>query len=201
MFNLIKRDAIIQKKQLLLFVPFIVFFILMDAHPVLIFLVVSLYVPFNALAFDEKTNVNVLLNSLPYTRKQIIASRYLGTIVYMAAGMGVAIISLTLAHQSFTVTHVALSVGLFLLFSAMTFPLFYVLKPGYIFPIVMLSFFLFVGGGPALYRLAGDSLHGLIQFVMDLPMTTLLTGFLAVAIVLYSISWAVSSVVYERKAF
>lgn len=201
MFNLIKRDIIIQKKQLLLYVPFIVFFIVMDSHPVLLFLVVSLFIPFNALAFDEKTNVNILLNSLPYKRKEIIASRYIGSLFFMTAGIGLAVLALSIAGKPFTLTHIALGSGLFLVFSAMTFPLFYILKPGYIFPIILLSFFAFVGGGPALYSLLSDSLEGAIQIVLNLPMPTLLSGFVVVALLLYGLSWAVSAVVYERKAF
>ncbi|MCM3756442.1 ABC-2 transporter permease [Sporosarcina aquimarina] len=201
MFNLIKREVIIQKKQLLLFIPFIIFFIVMDSHPVFIFLVTSLFVPFNALAFDEKTNVNVLLNSLPYTRKEIIASRYLGSLVYMAIAIGLTALALFVADRSFTFSHIALGAGLFLLFSAMTFPLFYILKQGYIFPIVMISFFLFVGGGPAVFELVSGSLQGIIQFVMGLSMPIILSGFLAIAAVIYSLSWVVSATVYERKVF
>lgn len=84
MFHLIKRDVILQKKQLLIFIPFILFFIFMDVHPVLTFLVASVFIPFNTYAYDEKAETNILLNSLPYTRKEIIASRYLGAIFYMS---------------------------------------------------------------------------------------------------------------------
>lgn len=196
-----KRDLIIQKKQLLLYVPFILFFTVMDSHPVLIFLVVSLFIPFNALAYDEKTDVNVLLNSLPYKRKQIIASRYIGSLLYMAVGIVAAAIVLLVAGKPFTLTHISLGSGLYLLFSAMTFPMFYILRPGYTFPIVMLSFFLLVGGGPALFTLISDSLQGVIQSLMSLPMPTILTGFLSIALVFYGLSWAISAKVYERKAF
>ena len=80
MFNLIRRDVILQKRQLLFFIPFILFFIFTNSHPVLTFLVASIFIPFNAYAYDEKAETNVLLNSLPYTRKEIIASRYLGAV-------------------------------------------------------------------------------------------------------------------------
>lgn len=54
MFNLIRRDAILQKRQLLVFIPFIVFFIVMNIDSVFIFLVASIFIPFNAYAYDEK---------------------------------------------------------------------------------------------------------------------------------------------------
>src|SRR5690625_7695346 len=73
MFNLMRRDLIIQKWQLLVFIPFILVFILTNSHPILTFLVSSFYIPFNAYYYDEKAETNILLNSLPYTRKEIIA--------------------------------------------------------------------------------------------------------------------------------
>ena len=45
MLNLIKRDAISEKKQLYVFIPFMLFFILMQVPPILTFLVVSIYIP------------------------------------------------------------------------------------------------------------------------------------------------------------
>ena len=52
----------------------------MDVHPVLTFIVASVFIPFNTYAYDEKAETNILLNSLPYTRNEIIASRYLGAV-------------------------------------------------------------------------------------------------------------------------
>ena len=65
MFNLIRRDVIIQKRQLLIFIPFILIFIISDKHPALIFLVASIIIPYNTYTHDEKAETNILLNSLP----------------------------------------------------------------------------------------------------------------------------------------
>ena len=65
MLNLIKRDVILQKRQLLLFIPFILVFILLGAPPVLIFLVASIFIPFNTNAIDEKHETKILLKYLP----------------------------------------------------------------------------------------------------------------------------------------
>jgi len=35
-----------------------------------------------ALSYDEKDNANILLNSLPYTRKEIVSSRYVGVLIF-----------------------------------------------------------------------------------------------------------------------
>jgi len=86
--NLIRRDLILQKNQLLIFIPFILVFVITDSPPILTILVASIFIPFNALGFDEKVESHILLNSLPYTRKEIIASRYIGALIYMIFSIG-----------------------------------------------------------------------------------------------------------------
>ncbi|MEC0305064.1 ABC-2 transporter permease, partial [Terribacillus saccharophilus] len=55
MFNLIRRDFIIQKKYLLGFILLVLFFVLMGRHdPAFIFLLASLIIPINTIANDEK---------------------------------------------------------------------------------------------------------------------------------------------------
>ncbi|SKC12866.1 ABC-2 family transporter protein [Lysinibacillus sp. AC-3] len=73
MLNLIRRDVILQKKHLLVFIPFILVFVIFDTSPVLVFLVASIFIPFNTYGYDEKAETDILLNSLPYTRKEIIS--------------------------------------------------------------------------------------------------------------------------------
>ena len=142
MFNLIRRDVILQKRQLLIFIPFILIFIIMGAPPALIFLVSSIFIPFNTYAYDEKVETNILLNSLPYTRMEIIASRYLGAIVYMILSIGVTSLALFAFNKPFTMTDIAIGSGLFLIFAAFTFPLFQIFKPGHITTFVLISFVL-----------------------------------------------------------
>lgn len=94
MTNLIRRDLIIQKSQLYLFIPCILFFIFAGTHlpAFFIFVFAGFFIPINAYSYDEKVETNILLNSLPYTRTQIIASRYIGAIFYMAVSIGIAIV-------------------------------------------------------------------------------------------------------------
>ena len=201
MFNLIRRDVILQKRQLLIFIPFILFFIIMEANPALIFLVASLIIPFNTYAYDEKAETNILLNSLPYTRTEIIASRYLGAIVYMVLAIGVTSLALFAFNKPFTMTDIAIGSGLFLLFAAFTFPLFYIFKPGYILPVVMISFLVLAGIGPAIVLFLAEHLTAITDFIVNLSVPVLYTGATLVIMVVYVISWGITNVIYQRKAF
>lgn len=189
MFNLIRRDVILQKRQLLIYIPFILFFIIMDASPVLTFLVASIFIPFNTYAYDEKVETNILLNSLPYTRTEIIASRYLGAIVYMILSTGVTSLALFAFNKSFTMTDIAIGSGFFLLFAAFTFPLFHIFKPGHITTVVLIGFILLTWIARPVARFIGEHLTAITDFIVNLSIPTLYTGATLVIMVVYVISW------------
>lgn len=200
MFNLIRRDAILQKNQLLIFIPFILVFVIMNVHPALTFLVASIFIPFNAYAYDEKAETNILLNSLPYTRKMIIASRYISAIVYMALSIGLAIICLVIFDKPFTLTDIAIGSGSFLAFAALTFPLFYLFR-GKMTMVVMILFFSSVLAGPPLVTFLAKHLTTVTDFIVSTSTQALYTGVAAVIVILYAASWSVATIIYQRKAF
>lgn len=201
MFHLIKRDVILQKKQLLIFIPFILFFIFMDVHPVLTFLVASVFIPFNTYAYDEKAETNILLNSLPYTRNEIIASRYLGAVFYMVIAIGLTSVALFSFGKLFSMTDIALGSGLFLLFAAFTFPLFYILKPGYISTAVIIVFIILSGIGPPIMAYLAEHFSVITDFVMNVSIPILYTGSAVLIMLIYLMSWGLSTAIYQRKVF
>ncbi|MFJ7734735.1 ABC-2 transporter permease [Lysinibacillus sp. NPDC097287] len=200
MFNLIRRDLILQKRQILIFIPFIAVFIISDSHPALIFLVASIFIPFNTYTYDEKAETNILLNSLPYTRKEIIASRYIGAIVYMGLSIGITSIALFVFDKPFTITDMAIGSGLFLSFVALTFPLFYIFR-GKISMVIMIIFILSAIIGPPIVLYLAEHLTTITDFIVSLSIPALYTGVAAVILILYAASWSVTTIIYQRKAF
>lgn len=201
MLNLIRRDVIMQKKQLIIFIPYILLFVVFGSPAILIFLIASIYIPLNAYAYDEAVESNILLNSLPYTRTEIIASRYLGAIVYMAASMGIASLALLAFNRSFTWTDIAIAAGLFLVFGACTFPLFQILKPGYISTVIIIGFVLVA----VLIQRLADSLaryiEAISEFIHQFSLPTMYGGITLIVVGLYGISWLMTTTIYKRKAF
>lgn len=201
MFNLIRRDVILQKRQLLIFIPFILFFIIMGAQPALIFLVASIFIPFNTYAYDEKAETNILLNSLPYTRREIIASRYLGALLYMILSIGIASLALLAFNKPFSITDIAIGSGLFLLFAAFTFPLFHLFKSGYITTVVLISFLLLTYLSRPIVSFINENLTVITDFIFSLSTQLIYMGAAAVILTFYAVSWGVTTVIYQRKAF
>lgn len=200
MFNLIRRDVIIQKKHLLVFIPFVMFFIIMNSHPALTFLVASIFIPFNTFGYDKKAETNILLNSLPYTRREIIAARYIGAIVYMILAVGLTSVALFVFNKSFTLTDIAIGSALFLLFVALAFPLFYIFESN-ITPIIMISFILLVGIVPPTVYYLAEYFPSLTEFIFNLSNMTLYISTAIIIAIIYMISWITTTLVYQHKAF
>ncbi|HLR60793.1 MAG TPA: ABC-2 transporter permease [Pseudogracilibacillus sp.] len=200
MLNLIRRDVIIQKRNLIGFIPFVLFFVIMNSHPALTFLVASIFIPFNTFDYDKKAETNILLNSLPYTRQEIIAARYIGAIVYMILAIGLTSVALFAFNKSFTLTDIAIGSGLYLLFVALAFPLFYIFK-GNITLIIMISFILLVGIVPPTVYYLAEHFPSLTNSILNLSNIVLYTSTAIVIVVLYVISWVTTTFVYQRKGF
>ncbi|ENQ3105805.1 ABC-2 type transport system permease protein [Bacillus sp. 491mf] len=201
MLNLIKRDLILQKKQLLFYLGFIIFFIVMNKHPILIFTIASILIPVNTHAYDAKAETNILLNSLPYTRKEIVASRYIGAIVYMLLAITVTSAMLIIFQKSFTVEHIIMSNALFLLFAAFTFPLFYQFKQDHLFLIIMGLFLVLTFFGPGAVQFLATEFNTVTDAIFSLSIPALCSIATVIIACAYMISWGVSLIIYQRKAF
>ena len=203
MFNLIKKDLVIQKTQIRLFIPFIMFFAIFADHmsPAFIFLLASTFIPLNGYIYDEQVESNILLNSLPYTRKEIVAAKYIGSIAYMILSIGVTSIILSVFSYEYIIRDITIAIGLFFLFTALVFPLFYILKPGYIGAVVMVGFIILAVVIPPIFQFLIEHLTGITDFLTSLSMTTIYFSGAAICIIVYLISWMVSQSIYQRKVF
>lgn len=199
--NLIKRNVIVQKWQIYIFIPFILFFVIGNVPPVLTFLVACTFIPFNALTYDERAKTDILLNSLPYTRKEIIASRYIGAAVYMVISLAITSGVLYIFQKPFTLTHIVIGAGLFLTFVALTLPIYVLVKQGNVTLFILIGFIVSVWLIGPVVSFITNNFPGFVEFIISLSNSSLyLVGFIAV-ILLYILSWGISTLVYERKVF
>lgn len=203
MFNLIKKDFIIQKSQIFLFIPVLIFFAIFGRHmsPAFIFFIASFYIPMNGYIYDEQVESNIFLNSLPYTRKEIVTAKYIGAIVYMIVSIGLASIILYIFNYGYMMRDMAIAAGLFFVFAAFVFPLFYILKPGYIGTAVLIGVILTAVILPPIIRFLAEHFTTITNFLTSQSAATLYLSGAVIAIVLYLLSWMVSQFMYQRKAF
>lgn len=203
MFNLIKKDVFIQKTQIGFLIPIIIIFAIFTKNmpPAFIFLMAGVFIPLNAYIFDQQSTANILLNSLPYTRREIVNARYIGAMVYMILSIALAGVILSVFQFDYAPRDIAIAAGLFCLLAAIAFPLFYFLKAEYIFIAAFIGFIASTIILPPVFQFLAEHLTAITDFITSLSTLTLYLSGAAVAIGLYIISWAVSQFIYQRKVF
>ncbi|MDN6664697.1 MAG: ABC-2 transporter permease [Tetragenococcus koreensis] len=203
MLNLIRKDLIIQKKQLLMLLPLIAIFAIFGESfsPIFIFSIISVFIPMNAYIYDEQAGADFLLNSLPYTRKEIVAARYLGSIFYIPVTIAITAGVLYLLQFHFTFKEALIAAMLSLLTVSIFFPLLYLIKPGYIGVAVIIGFVAGVILIPRLANFFSEYLVELNELLASLTQVTLYTVSAALLLLIYLFSWGASTIVYQRKKF
>jgi ABC-2 type transport system permease protein len=119
----------------------------------------------------------------------------------MILSIGVASIALFVMDRPFTMTDIAIGSGLFLLFAAFTFPLFYIFKSGYISSIVLISGLILLSIGPLILSFLAEHFTAITNFFNQFSTLELYTGTTVIIIMIYTASWLITNSIYQRKAF
>lgn len=204
MINLILKDVLIQKKLILFYIATIILY-LWAGVPSLLFLgfLYSVIFILNAFAYDEKDNANILLNSLPYTRKEIVSSKYIGSLIFTTIFVFMIYVGDFLINGKgdlFIWKEMLLIIGLVMVVISLMFPFYYKFKTQYLlialsvlFGIYMLSISLLVP--------INDILRELARKFLTLQETQMYVVASMTVIILFIGSWLLSIRIYERKAF
>jgi|SRR5699024_5054347 len=130
-----------------------------------------------------------------------MTARYVGAIVYMILSIELTSLLLFIFNKPFTLVDIAIGNGLFLGFAGVTIRLYQIIKPGYISMVLVILFVVstwFIG--PAV-SFVNNYLPVVTEFIMNTPESLLYTGGALAAIIIYAISWAFSTFIYQRKVF
>ncbi|MGE7946003.1 ABC-2 transporter permease [Lysinibacillus sp. NPDC093688] len=203
MFNLVLKDILIQKKLIPFYLATIILYLLIDASLVKIGIIYSLVSIMNAFSYDEKDNANILLNSLPYTRKEVVNSKYIGALIFTSIFIIFTYVSNFLLNREeamFLWQDILLIIGLVMVGVSFMFPFSYKFKSQYLlmalialFGIYMLTIKIF----PNFNNILGD----LISKFITLQETQMYLVAILTIVILYIGSWLLSIRIYERKAF
>ena len=82
MLNLIRKDIILLKKTMLVLLAILCVYLLLDFSSIWVGILCSIVISMSAFTLDEKTSIHLLLNSLPYTRKEIVSSKYVVAVFF-----------------------------------------------------------------------------------------------------------------------
>jgi len=219
MFNLILKDILIQKRNFLFGVVYILIMILsfqemgspMFVTSVMAF---SYIMVMSACAYDEKNKSDVLLNSLPLNRGTIVMAKYISLFVFAAVAIAYYIFlsgvikGLELPLKVYPVSLEGIIATLFalIIISGIYFPIFF--KVGYIKSKILnfgVFFGVFFGGIMVWQELISNKDEALIQAVLQFlskqSAMQITVEIFAVMILLLIISYRLSLHNYRQREF
>ena len=178
----------------------------------LIIAVLSVFFTINSHYYDEKGKNNVLINSLPFSRKQIIASKYIGVLIFLFITTLIIwlirficqdIVSNSMMGGS--ITELLTSYAIAILFVSFYFPFFYrfpnrILLSGFSILVIMM-----VALGKTIVSRFGnvmsDFINDIQTFSSQFSTTGLYISAFVITILIFSSSWFLTLKIYENKDF
>ena len=204
MLNLIKKDIFLQKKLFVLYAGLILFYIWSDFSPVLTITLTSSMFVLHSHYYDEKDRANVLLNALPYTRKEIISSKYIGALTFTLMLIPTVIIGHFIIDGSFiqlSVKDIVLSLLSVMLFTAFYLPFFYKFTQQYLLIAFSAVFSMLVIIAPRAAEYIVNHFGEIIETITSFSSLQFYGLLSVVVLICYGLSWLLSVKIYQRKAF
>ncbi|MET4560250.1 ABC-2 type transport system permease protein [Lysinibacillus parviboronicapiens] len=204
MYSLIRKDFLLQKHIVLLYIAILLLFSLFVEASVYVGFIFSLSFIMSACSLDEKDNINILLNSLPYTRKEIVASKYIGALLFTLLFVIVMYVGDFLVNGSnglLLLKEVMLILGLVMITTSFLLPFLYKFKMQYlhmamvgvvVIYLLTISFFI---------KNLHDVIRALTLKILTLQEIQLYFFAMLIIVIFYIGSWLLSIRIYERKVF
>lgn len=155
----------------------------------------------NAFETDETSSANLLLNSLPYTRKEIVSSKYIGALFFIFLTLLPIFIGNWMIHREIMQWEVLLFITSIVMgFISFAFPFSYLFKSKY----------LLIGSGAVfvIYMVTlrfipdlNDRVREVVQTVLSLDNPLFYFTIILSVALLYVLSWILSIRIYSRKVF
>lgn len=204
MANLIFKDILIQKKMIVLYIATIILYLLINVSLVKIGFLYSLAIITMSFSYDEKDNANILLNSLPYTRKQIVSSRYIGSLIYTSLIILITYLGNFLLNGKetlFLLKDIVIIIGLVMVAISFILPICYKFKTQALMIASGTLFGIYLVTIKYLFPSFNDTLSELIQKLLTLQETQMYFVAIFTIIILYVGSWLLSIRIYTKKVF
>jgi hypothetical protein len=202
MLNLLRKDFFLQKKILLILLAALLVYLFLDVSIIWIGFVFGIVMIMNAFNQDEKSSIQMLLNSLPYSRREIVSSKYIGALLFMFILVVTIFLGKFAIHRQITdwrelmvmVCAVIISISLLLPFS-------YQFQSRYLYTASIVAFGVYLFVINFVIPNLNDRVRGLMNTLLDLPHINFYLITSVSAIVLYSVSLIVSIRIYRNKVF
>lgn len=202
MLNLIRKDIVLQKKTLMMLLPLLFVYLFVDTSTIWVGVLFCIAITMQAFTMDEKSSIHLLLNSLPYTRKEIVSSKYISTCVFtFLILMTIFIGNLIIHGEIIQWEKLLFIISIVAVFISLAFPFSYLFKSQYLmiaFAALFVLYFIIVNKFiPDL----NDRLREGIQTVLSFDNSLLYLLVILSVVLLFIFSWILSIRIYSRKVF
>ncbi|MEH7236873.1 ABC-2 transporter permease, partial [Bacillus sp. JJ1562] len=193
MLNLIRKDILLQKKTLMIMLPLLLAYLFVGSSTIWVGFLFCIAIIMQAFSMDEKSSIHLLLNSLPYTRKEIVSSKYIGAFVFsFLILMTIIIGNLIIHNEIIPLDQLLFIISIVMVFISFAFPFSYLFKVQYL-TIGFIAFFVlyFITVSKFIPDL-NDRLREVIQTVLSFNNSLLYVLVLLSLVLLYTFSWLLS---------
>ncbi|GAA0371600.1 ABC-2 transporter permease [Bacillus horti] len=202
MLNLIRKDILLQKKTLMILVPALLVYLALDISYIWSGFVFSIVIIWTAFTMDEKSQINILLNSLPYTRKDIVSSKYIGALIFTCIVVLTIFIGNVVFHRELILMKdLILLVSLVMISVSFMFPFSYRFKSQSLFICSIVLFAIYLVLISTLVQNLHDLIRDFYQMLLALQDFNVYLIIIFSTIVLYICSWLLSIRIYKNKVF
>jgi ABC-2 type transport system permease protein len=202
MLNLIRKDIVLQKGTLLILLPVLFLYLLIGRSDIWVGIVFCIAIIMQSFALDEKSSTNLFLNSLPYTRKEIVSSKYIAAIAFTLLVVLTIVAGNLILHGELTrwdqLLFTAIVVVVFISFA---FPFSYRFKSQYLMIACGVLFVLYLVLVNRFMPDLNDKIREVIGTILTFDNAVLYAGGILSVVLLYFFSWMLSIRIYSRKVF
>ncbi len=180
----------------------IAIYIFAQASSLFVGIIFGIVMTVNLFAMDEKKSAQLLLNSLPFTRKEIVSSKYIAAFLYIMCIIAtISVLHLVVNQAIPNMYHLLMICIVSLLVVAIFYPFAYRFSSKYftflfvgIFAAYLLCLKLFVPN-------INDQIRELVGYLSSVSQPMIYVYILVATVIFYSLSWLLSIRIYSKKVF
>ncbi|MCM3088045.1 ABC-2 transporter permease [Bhargavaea ginsengi] len=202
MLKLIRKDLLLQKNMLVGMLLLLVAAINFTPSTIWVGIVFCVAIIMQMFSADEKSSIHLLLNSLPYSRKQIVGSKYAGAVVIMALFLMTTFLGHFMIYREvFPWSQLLFIACVVFLFISFAFPFSYLFKSQYLFIASGVLFVLYLIIANQFVPNLNDILRNFTGSIVSIDNHIIYLFVGLGVLLLYLSSWLLSIRIYSKKVF
>lgn len=182
--------------------PLLLVYITLGPSTIYVGVLFSIAIIMQSFSMDEKSSIHLLLNSLPYTRNEIVSSKYMSAGVFTFLILFTIFIGNLIINKEIIQWEVLLMImSMVAIFISIAFPFSYIFKSQYLLFALGTLFILYIVTLNTFIPNLNDQIREGFRILLGFDHTLLYVGILLAVVLLYTLSWMISIRIYSRKVF